>query len=101
MTINEQVIFQTISQLAIQFKINNNLTDADAVSRSSSFVQKIVSAAKSLASNGENELMFYQTLAQLSMQYLFRDGKTDDEAVNLAKSFVESMKVEATTIVNS
>ena len=79
MTINEQIIFQTISQIAIQFRVNNNLTEAEAVGKASSFVKKIVDAAKQLASNGENELMFYQTLTQLSMQSLFRDNKTGGE----------------------
>lgn len=97
---NEQMIFQTISQVALQLKTMQNLTDADAVSRASSFVKRISDSAKTMAGDN-NPMMFFQTISQVAIQYLSRESKTEDEAITLATSFVNSMKVEAATIVNS
>jgi hypothetical protein len=96
---NEQMIFQTISQVATQLKMSG-LSEADAVAKASSFIQKIVTSARTV-SGGQNEPMFFQTLSQLAISYFFREGKTEDEAVASATNFVNSMKVEASTIASN
>lgn len=100
---NEQTLFQTMSQISIQLKANDPaLSDADAVSKASILLRKIVNACKQLAgSNTGSEGLYFHTISQIAIQNYFRNGKTDDESVSAAQQFVESMKVEAATIANS